>query len=272
MGAQRDARDDTQAAAATALDRPEQLRVGASIRDAHLAVGGDHLGFEQAGRRCAEVLRKRAEAAALHQAGDADRRAAAALDVAAAARGDSGVGIAPHGARAERDRRLRRRAGAAVRDERIMHGHRIHRARPHQQRIGRVRRAEVAVPSSLDHQPQVVAACKVYGSGDIGRAAGRHGVGAGARSPGIHPAAGLRQGRLVADKVGIADLPEHFAAARAAACERRFKLEQAPAGRAPQVLPLRRRRPERGAGTHARPRHAAGRRASWHGDQQRKGK
>ena len=128
------------------------------------------------------------------------------------------------------------------------------------------------MPSALDHQPQVVGARKVHGSGDIGRAFGRDGVGAGARSPGVHPAAGLCQGRLVADKVGIADLRDQFVAARAAAGKRRFKLEQLPARRALQALPLRLRRPAGGAGTHARPRYAPGRRFGWTDAQQRKGK
>ena len=77
-------RDDAQTAAAAALERPEQFRIAAGVGDAHLAVGGDDLGLQQAGRRRAEALREAAEAAALNQSRDADVGAAAALDIAAA--------------------------------------------------------------------------------------------------------------------------------------------------------------------------------------------
>ena len=77
------ARHDAEAAAAAALQRPEQIGVAAGVGDPHLAVGGDDFGFEQARRRQAVALREAAEAAALHQAGDADGHAAAPLHVAA---------------------------------------------------------------------------------------------------------------------------------------------------------------------------------------------
>ena len=54
----------------------------ACVDDADLAVGGDDLGLEQARAGRAEALGEAAEAAALHQAGDADGGAAAALDIA----------------------------------------------------------------------------------------------------------------------------------------------------------------------------------------------
>ena len=39
---------DAEAAASAAFQRPEQIGIGACIRDSNLAVGGDDFGFEQA--------------------------------------------------------------------------------------------------------------------------------------------------------------------------------------------------------------------------------
>ena len=58
MSLQREPRHDAEAAAATALEAPEQLRVRAGIGDPHRAVGGDDLGFEQARRSHAVRLRE----------------------------------------------------------------------------------------------------------------------------------------------------------------------------------------------------------------------
>src|SRR5271169_3732058 len=54
--------------AAAALERPEQIGVGACIRDANLAVGGYYFGFEQTSRGGAVMLRVTSEAATLNQA------------------------------------------------------------------------------------------------------------------------------------------------------------------------------------------------------------
>src|SRR5690606_19233163 len=105
--------DDAEAAAAAALERPEQIGMTLRVDDAHGAVCGDDFGFEQAGGGGAEALGKAAEAPALDQSGDADRSAAAALHIAAAARGDGGIGVAPHGTGAEADGRQRIGAPAA---------------------------------------------------------------------------------------------------------------------------------------------------------------
>ena len=104
------ARDDAEAAAAAALQAPEQIGVAAGVGDAHRAVGGDDLGFQQAAGGQAPGLGEAAEAAALHQPGDADRHAAAALDVAAALRRDRVVDLRPERAGADRDRAHRRGA------------------------------------------------------------------------------------------------------------------------------------------------------------------
>ena len=65
-------RDDAEAAAAAAFKPPEQIAVGAGIGDPHGAVRGDDFGFQQARRRGAELLRKAAEPAGLHEARDTD--------------------------------------------------------------------------------------------------------------------------------------------------------------------------------------------------------
>ena len=153
---ERDSRDDAEAAAASALEPPEELGIRARVGDADLAVGGHDLGLEQARRGHAEVLREAAEAAALDQARDADRAAAAALDVAAAARRDGVVGLEPSRAGFDRDGRRAARRPAALRHERVVQGDRVHVARPDQQRVRRVRGALVAVPAALDDEPQAV--------------------------------------------------------------------------------------------------------------------
>ena len=71
----------------------------------------------------------RAEAfAALHQAGDADRDAAAALHVAAGAGRHRRIGVPPDRAGAEADRGARRDPSLpALRDEGVVQRHRLHR-------------------------------------------------------------------------------------------------------------------------------------------------
>src|SRR5580658_291896 len=76
VSAQGEACDDTEAAAATALQGPEEIGITAGVRNAHPAVGGHHFGFEQSASARAESLGEAAEAATLYQAGDAHRGAA----------------------------------------------------------------------------------------------------------------------------------------------------------------------------------------------------
>src|SRR5262245_16438564 len=79
--AQRDLADDAVTAASAALQRPEQVSVRAGIGQTNLAVSGDDLGLQQAASSGSIVLREAPEAAALNQAGHADRQASAALNV-----------------------------------------------------------------------------------------------------------------------------------------------------------------------------------------------
>ena len=135
VGTQREAGHNTETAATATLDRPEQLRVAARVDDAHRAVRGDDLGFDQAARRGAVILRERAESAALDEPGDADGRAAAALHIATGPRRHRIVDVHPDRTSAHRDRRLRHRAVAAPRHECIVQFDAVHRPRPDQQRI-----------------------------------------------------------------------------------------------------------------------------------------
>ena len=106
--AQREPGHHAEAAAAAALQRPEEIRIRAGIGDAHPAIGGDDFGLQQRRRGHAVALRKAAEAAALDQAGDADRSAASALDIAARFGDDRVISAHPDVAGLDSDRRLRR--------------------------------------------------------------------------------------------------------------------------------------------------------------------
>ncbi len=81
--AQSHAGDDAEAGAA-AFERPEKVGVRAGVGDPDLAVGGHDLRLDEARPGKAIGLRKASEAAAVNETGDADRHAAAALDVASA--------------------------------------------------------------------------------------------------------------------------------------------------------------------------------------------
>ena len=94
--------DDAEGAAATTLQRPEQIGIDAGVGDAHRAVSGDDLGLQKARGGGAVLSRKAAVAAALHQPGNADGQAAAALDVAAVAGRHLVVDVHPDRTRANR--------------------------------------------------------------------------------------------------------------------------------------------------------------------------
>src|SRR5208283_1242573 len=134
---EREPGDDAEAAAATALQPPEQVGISTRIDDTNLAIGGDHLGFEQSTRGAAVILREAAEAAALDQPRDADGRASAALDVSAAFRGHRVIDMHPDGAGLDCHSGLRRlHASTAPCHEPIVQLDTIHRSRPYEQRIG----------------------------------------------------------------------------------------------------------------------------------------
>ena len=244
MGPQRKPGHHTEATATAALEPPEQVRIGAGIRDPHGAIGGDDLGLQQARRRHPVRLREASEAAALDQAGDAHGHAAAALDVAACLRRDGIVDLAPDGARLDRDCWLRLVVSrAADTDERIVHGDRIHLAGPDQQRVRRVGCALVAVAAGFHDEPQIVPAGEIDRGDDIVRRIGGHRVHARTRGPGADPAKRLRQPDLVAKVVRVLQILEHLSARGArrsdrAGGERRAHLDQPPPDIPAQPVPV----------------------------------
>src|SRR5271154_5266286 len=76
---ERNSTDDAEGAASAAFQRPEEIGVGACVRDPDLSVSGDDFRLEQAGRRRSIVLRETSEAAALQQPREAHGRASTAL-------------------------------------------------------------------------------------------------------------------------------------------------------------------------------------------------
>ena len=192
MRLERQARDHAERAAAAAAQREEQLRLLPAIDGADPAVGGDHLGLEQARRAGSELLGQAAEAAALDEAGGADSQAAAALDVAAMLDRYLAVDLAPQSAGAERHGRhaldVARRAGCA---EGIVHLDAAQPMGPDQQRARAVGIAEIAMAAALDDQRNARPAGKVDGRGNIAQR--------------IRAATALRLGRLVQASIQPSD-------------------------------------------------------------------
>jgi hypothetical protein len=154
MRAHRHPAHDPEGAASAAFQRPEQIGIGAGIRDADLAVGGDDFSLEQTSRRSPIALGVASKAAALNQTCEADGHASAALDVFPAVRGYRRISLHTDDAGTEGHRRLRlHRVLASTRDEYIMHRDIVHMARPDEKRIGRVGSTLIAMTSALDHQP-----------------------------------------------------------------------------------------------------------------------
>ena len=254
---EREARHHPERAPAAALEPPEELRVRARARDAHRAVGGDHLGLQQAGGGQAVALGEAAEASALDQARDADGEAAAALDVAARLRGHRVVGVPPHRAGLHRDRGLRGDApDAAGGHEGIVQRDRAHGARPHQQGVRRARGPQVAVAAALHDQAQPVLAREVDRRDHVRGGAGRHRVDAGLGGPRVHPAEVLGEPHLVAEVVRVLHPPRELLAGlrleRAHALgERRLHADEPAPGALAEPLPRRRVGPLRVRRPHA---------------------
>ncbi len=207
MGAQRQAGDDAERSAPAALQGPEQIGILAGIGDPQRTVGGHDLGLQQARRGGAVVLREAAEAAALDETGDADRAAAAALDVAPALGRHRVVGVHPDRAGADGDRGLRRIL-TSLRHEIVMQGDVVHEAGPDHQRIRRVRGAEIAVAAALDDQAQIVVPREIDRGDHVAGLSGCDRVGAGLEGPAVDPAERLRDANLVANEVGVLQLLE----------------------------------------------------------------
>ncbi len=190
-----------------------------------------------------EALREAAEPAALDEPRDTDRPAAAALDVAAGSGCHRLVHVHPGGPRSDRDCGLRLYPPlASLRHERVVELDLVHPARPDEERVGRVRRALVAVSTALHDQAHAAIAREVHGRDDVGGLRGRNRVLARARRPRVEPARGLGQRGLVADLVGVLEVPEDLRARlaegiRAAGLERRLDLDQAAVDLAAEGLP-----------------------------------
>src|SRR5205823_2554889 len=237
VGAQRQEGHDAPAAAAAAIDGPEEIGIRAGVDDEGAAVRRDDLGLEQSRGGRAEALGQTAEAAALDETRDADRGAAAALHVTARLVGDGLIEVDPHGAR------FRRHGGhgwclarAAAGDERFVQGHPVHRARPDEERVGRVRGAEVAVAGALHDEAELVVTREIDAGDDIRRVARPDRIDARRRRPGVEPAGNLRARGLIADIEGVMDVGEDLAARRATALpaagvEERLHLEEIPPDR-----------------------------------------
>ena len=220
-------------------------------------VRGDDLGLQQASGGRAESFREAAEAAALDQPGDADVRAAAALHVAAGLAGHGVIEIDPDGAGFGGDRRRRRDfALAALRREGVVHRHLVHRARPDQQRIRRVRRPLIGVARALHDQAQTIVAGEVHRRRDVGAGSRLHRIGARRRRPGVEPARDLRAAGLVAEIERVVNRGERVRAGGAlrvggAGGEGRFDRDQIAADRLLQLGPAFGARPGGVAGPDA---------------------
>ncbi len=187
MRLQGDLGDDAETATATALQSPEQLRVAHGIDGAQLAVSGNDFGFEQTAGCRAIALRERSEAAALDVSCHANRGTPATLDVAPALGRHGIVGVHPHRAGFNRDRR-----GwgdiAVSGHETLVKLDLTHRARPDQQRIGSVGSALITVSAAFHDEAQIVLAREVDCRHHIGAGVGDDGVLARCRRPGVEPA------------------------------------------------------------------------------------
>jgi hypothetical protein len=119
------------------------------------------------------------------------------------------------------------------------------------------------VSTAPHHQAQIIVADEIDRRDHVISRLRRDGIDAGLRGPGIHPARGLGQARVIADIVGILQLLEDVAAGNAigrflAHAQRRSDLDEATADLRVQPLPLRLGRPSRLPRANARKRLNAG--------------
>ena len=190
--------------------------MGASIGDPHRTVGGDDLRLEEPRRRQAVGLREAPEAAALNQPGDADRRAAPALNVAPSFGGHALVDGHPGGAGLDRHGGLRDLGSLTPRaHERVVQSDPVHRAGPDQQRIRGAGGSLIAVTAAFHDQAEAVGAGEVDRRDHVRRLPGGDGIDARRRRPSVDPAGGLRQPRLVTEVVRVLQPPHDLDARRA---------------------------------------------------------
>lgn len=166
--AQRKPRDYAERSSAAALERPEKLRIAARVDRLNLAVRRHYLSLKQPRRGRAVMLGEATEPAARNQAGDANGRTAATLNVASAFGGYGVVGRKPDRASLHANGRHRLRNGAAsLWDERVVQHDLVHSASPNEQRAGSVRRSLIAVASAFDDESHAMLERKVNGSGNV---------------------------------------------------------------------------------------------------------
>ena len=248
--------DDAKAAAA-ALERPKEIGIRASVGDLDLAVGGHDLRLQKTGRCQAIGFREAAEAAAEDQARDADRHAAAALDITTSLGRHLVVNLLPNRAGPDGNGRLRLAAAfAAGADKGVVRRDSVHVARPNQQGVGRVRGSLVAAAAALHHQPQVVLSGEIDPCDNIARRLGGDRVDARLRRPGADPTQRLSQPDFVTEVIGVFDLLGDLRAGRVGGRadtggKRRAHLDQAPADIATELHPALVRGPARVAGADA---------------------
>ncbi len=162
MGFERHARDRTKASTAPTFKCPEQVRFAVSIDDPNGAIGRHHFRLQQRSCGVPVSFREASKATAQDESGDADRRAAAALDVPAGARGHRIVDMHPDRTCTDGDcRPSRLPVFAALRNESIMHFDPMHAPRPDQQRVRGVGRSLVAMSPAFDHESQITLASEI---------------------------------------------------------------------------------------------------------------
>jgi hypothetical protein len=189
-------------------------------------------------------FRETPEAAALNQSGDADGRAAAALDISARLDCHGIIGREPCRAGANRDCRPRALCcRATFADKGVVRGDRVHRMRPDQQRVRRVGRALVAVAAAFDDKPQIVLAGEIDSRRHVARVMRGDRIDAACCGPSVDPSGALRRARMVLNEIGVAQVFDGCLTgggsriARATG-KRRLDLDEAPAEALLEPVPL----------------------------------
>ncbi len=257
--------------AATALQRPEQVRIAVCVDPADAPVRRDDFRLQEPRGARAEVLGETAEPSASHPSRNADGGAAAALHIAARDGGDRVIGIHPHGSRPDVDRRLGALAGAPHGHEGFLDRDAVHVARPDARRVGGVRCALRAVAGALDDRQPPVMAGEADRCRHIGGASCAHCRGARPRDPGVGVAGQLSESGLIAQVIRIVQGLDRVRAGAvrrtAAAAGKRRTYPDQPAADAPVERrtfsgggPLWILRPDTGSDAHP----GAGRRSRQH--------
>ena len=194
---------------AAAAKSVEQVGVAERVYRPNPPVGCHDFGFEEVRRPGPELLGQAAEAPALDEARDANGQATAALHITAILHCDRVIDPAPDCSGTDRNAWI-----AAVRDWRalrkkgVVQLYRLHAPGPHQQRIGGIGIAVIAVPSALHDQLQLMLARNIDGSGNVCGAFSGYRHQAGLGGPGVNPAERLGERGFVAEIIGVLKLLE----------------------------------------------------------------